>query len=70
MKLDKAAEWLDMQRSSSKTASGKAGGDNKLSKVVKDSSKMAEEQLKCLARQVVKNVPFNGGVGVAAVPPS
>jgi hypothetical protein len=59
MKLEKASEWLDLQRSRGRPA-GK--GENELTKVVKDSSKVAEEQLKGLSNQVVKSVLFNGGM--------
>ena len=54
MKLDQASCWLDGQRFSS--GKGKA---NELQKVVKDCSKLAEEQLKGLTNQTVKNALFN-----------
>lgn len=54
LKLDKASCWLDGQRFSS--AKGKG---NELQKVVKDCSKLAEEQLKGLTNQTVKNALFN-----------
>ena len=55
MKLDKAQCWLDGQRFSSKSKES----ENDLTKVVKDCSKLAEEQLKGLTNQVVKQVLFN-----------
>lgn len=58
LKLDKASEWLDLQRAGSRST-GKSD-DTELTKVVKDSTKVAEEQLKGMANQVVKNVLFNG----------
>lgn len=54
LKLDKASCWLDGQRFNS----GK-GKTNELQKVVKDCSKLAEEQLKGLTNQTVKNALFN-----------
>jgi hypothetical protein len=54
LKLDKASGWLDGQRFNS----GK-GKSNELQKVVKDCSKLAEEQLKGLTNQTVKNALFN-----------
>lgn len=55
MKLDKAACWLDGQRFTGKAKET----ENDLTKVVKDCSKLAEEQLKGLTNQVVKHVLFN-----------
>eukprot|EP00892_Ulva_mutabilis_P012713 jgi/Ulvmu1/9814/UM056_0055.1 len=55
MKLDKAACWLDGQRFTGKSKDA----ENDLTKVVKDCSKLAEEQLKGLTNQVVKQVLFN-----------
>jgi hypothetical protein len=54
LKLDKASCWLDGQR----FGPGKSKS-NELAKVVKDCSKLAEEQLKGLTNQVVKNALFN-----------
>jgi hypothetical protein len=55
-KLEKAADWLDIQRGSVR---GAAPGDDKVQTVVKDTNKIAEEQLKGLSNQVVKNALFN-----------
>lgn len=57
MKIEKASEWLDVQRGS--TRHGAGGEGNKLHKVVKDTTKIAEEQVKGLSNQVVKNLLFN-----------
>lgn len=54
LKLDKASCWLDGH--SFRTGKGRA---NELQKVVKDCSKLAEEQLKGLTNQTVKNALFN-----------
>lgn len=59
MKLDKAACWLDAQRFTGKSKET----ENDLTKVVKDCSKLAEEQLKGLTNQVVKQVLFNRPCG-------
>lgn len=62
MKLDKAACWLDGQRFSGKAKDS----ENDLTKVVKDCSKLAEEQLKGLSNQVVKQVLFNQPEGYSS----
>lgn len=62
-KLEKASGWLDQQRGGTRPT-GKT--DNELTKVVKDSSKVAEEQLKGLSNQVVKSAIFNRTLNGAA----
>lgn len=67
MKLEKASEWLDTQRGS--TRAGAGGDGNKLHKVVKDTTKIAEEQVKGLSNQVVKNALFNRSQAGQCCPP-
>ena len=59
-KLDKAADWVETKsRMGTRHIASEKAKESELTKVVKDSSTLACEQVKGLASQVVKNTLFN-----------
>lgn len=59
-KLEKAAEWVDGRgRMGPRVLSSKGDSKDELKKVVKDSKTLAEEQMKGLASQLMKQALFN-----------